>query len=123
MLRVNTYNQHIQIVPARTAVRVSEERSKRMVREIIRKQIDTVDENIDRLEESKMQLFRSKSYDRSAVYGNNSMMVPSGITFIDDAFDGVDGDDADSSERDFLKEKIGKIFNFKTGFFLCDKIR
>ena len=95
MLKVQTYDQLIQVVPIKSAIRIQEEQSKRMVREIIRKQIDTADENIDRLEESKLQLFRSKSYDRMLLTGNH-------------------GDsNGDGKTRDFLKEKIGKIF------FLC----
>ena len=96
ILKVQTYDQLVQAVPIKSAIRIPEEQSKRMVREIIRKQIDTADENIDRLEESKLQLFRTKSYDRVLLNGNPVNNVDDGKT------------------RDFLKEKIGK----KKCFFL-----
>ena len=89
MLKVQMYDQHIQVVPIKSAIRIKEEQSKRMVREIIRKQIDTADENIDKLEESKLQLFRSKSYDRLLL---------------------TDTANSDGKKRDFLKEKIGEKF-------------
>ena len=89
MLKVQTYDKKVQIVPIKSAKKISEEDYMRNIRDILRKQIDIADENIGKLEESKIQLYRSKSFDPSL--GSPRKY---------------------DEERDFLKEKIGICFSF-----------
>ena len=87
VVKVQSFDHQTQILPLQSVLRIEEWKWKTIVRDIIRKQIDRADENIDKLEESKMQLFQSKSF-----HPLNPLSL------------------ADSDgERDYLTEKIGKI--------------
>ena len=92
MLKIRTFNERNEIVPIKAAIKITEEQYKRFTREILRNQIDKTDRNIGILEESKSQLFRTKSYDPD-------MNSPRKY----------------EEERDFLKDKIGSSFCF----FFC----
>eukprot|EP00111_Clytia_hemisphaerica_P021657 TCONS_00063677-protein len=62
VVQVQSFDHQTKTLPLQSVLRIEESKWKTIVRDMIRKQIDKADENIDKLEESKLQLFKSKSF-------------------------------------------------------------